>query len=158
MVASYHKQYVPAYLRWLQQGKQGSGDATVDQLDARLDEPVILLFRRMAQAKLKAARAKAATAAAAGGKQPAQQQTWIGWLWGTPAAPAAGAAAAGQQQAAAAAGAGAPGEGGLEEVDTSMGVQEWNKLEELLADQAVSEPHLGPPAWWQSGAGTALRC
>lgn len=124
MLAHYQR-YVAAYLKYLQQGKQGSGDPTVDQLDSQLDEAVILLFRRMAHAKLKEIRAKASAAEAA--KQPAQQQTWVGWLLGTGAKPA-------QQQAqpvdAAAAGAG-------EELDTSMGVAEWNKLEDVLAQQAV---------------------
>jgi len=53
MVALYHKEYVPAYLRCLQQNKQG-GDETIVKLDAQLDENVILLFRRMAHAKFKA--------------------------------------------------------------------------------------------------------
>lgn len=120
---AYYQRYVAAYLKYLQQGKQGSGDPTIDQLDSQLDEAVILLFRRMAHAKLKEIRAKASAAEAA--KQPAQQQTWVGWLLGTGAKPA-------QQQAqppdAAAAG----------ELDTSMGVAEWNKLEDVLAEQAVN--------------------
>lgn len=116
---AYYQRYVTAYLKYLQQGKQGSGDPTIRQLDSQLDEAVILLFRRMAHAKLKELRASAAEAA----KQPAQQQTWVGWLLGTGAKPA-------QQQAQvpdAAAG----------DLDTSMGVAEWNKLEDVLSEQAV---------------------
>lgn len=131
MVATYHKQYVPAYLRWLQQGKQGSGDPTIDRLDGKLDEAVVMLFRRMAHAKLKALRAKAAAVAAK--QQPQQQQTWLGWLMGAPPPKPAPPPA----QAHAAEGGGeAPG-GGEGELDTSMGVEEWNKLEEVLAEQAV---------------------
>jgi hypothetical protein len=123
---SYYQRYVTAYLRFLQQGKQGSGDPTIDALDSQLDEAVILLFRRMAHAKWKEFKAKAS---AADVKQPQQQQTWIGWLWGTPAK------AAPQQLA--------PGEaaGTADELDTSMGVQEWNKLEDVLAQQAVRCQH-----------------
>lgn len=124
---SYYQRYVTAYLRYLQQGKQGSGDPTIDTLDGQLDEAVILLFRRMAHARWKELKAKAS--AAADVKQPPQQQTWIGWLWGTPAK------AAPQQLT--------PGEaaGSADEIDTSMGVQEWNKLEDVLAQQAVRWPH-----------------
>jgi vacuolar protein sorting-associated protein 13A/C len=145
MVAAYHKQYVQAYLRWLQQGRQGSGDPTIDKLDGKLDEAVVMLFRRMAHARLKAVRTKAASAAAAagGGKAQPQQQTWLGWLMGAPPKPV-------QQQLPAppprtSAGGEGSGPGGgegqpqqqEEELDTSMGVQEWNKLEEVLAEQAV---------------------
>jgi hypothetical protein len=120
---SHYQRYVAAYLQHLQQGKQGSGDPIIDQLDSQLDESVILLFRRMAHAKLKELKAKAHAAEV---KQPAQQQTWVGWLWGTGAKPAQQQV----QEADAAAGAG--------ELDTSMGVEEWNKLEDVLAQQAVS--------------------
>lgn len=118
---AYYQRYVTAYLKYLQQGKQGSGDPTIDELDSQLDEAVILLFRRMAHARLKELRAKAS---AADVKQPAQQQTWVGWLLGTGAKPAA-------QQA-------APTDAAAGELDTSMGVEEWNKLEDVLAQQAVS--------------------
>lgn len=120
---AYYQRYVTAYLRYLQQGKQGSGDPTIDQLDSQLDEAVILLFRRMAHAKLKELRAKASAAEV---KQPAHQQTWVGWLLGTGAKPAH------QQQHVPAA------DAATGELDTSMGVEEWNKLEEVLAQQAVS--------------------
>lgn len=122
---AHYQQYVTAYLRYLQQGKQGSGDPTVDTLDAQLDEAVILLFRRMAHAKLQELRAKAKTAAGTAVKQPAQQRTWVGWLMGTQPQPVDQPLPPPP----------VPGEG--EEVDTSMGVEEWNKLEDVLAQQAV---------------------
>lgn len=120
MVAREHKQYVPAYLRCLQLGKQG-GDDTIKQLDSQLDEPVILLFRRMAHAKFNTTKKKAAADAA---KQQPQQHGWIGWLTGSSQRPA-------QQGPTASATAA--------DIDTSMGPQEWNTLEQLVADQAVSD-------------------
>jgi hypothetical protein len=120
---AYYQRYVGAYLQLLQAGKQAADDPTISQLDAQLDEPVILLFRRIAHAKLKEIRAKASAAEV---KQPAQQQTWMGWLFGTGAQPPQ------QQTSAAAAAAGEP-----EDMSTSMGVEEWNKLEDVLAQQAV---------------------
>jgi len=149
---AYYQRYVTAYLKYLQQGKQGSGDPTIDKLDAQLDEAVILLFRRMAHAKLKELRAKASAAEV---KQPAQQQTWIGWLMGSGTKPA-------QQQAQAAEAAGSAS--GAGELDTSMGVEEWNKLEDVLAQQAVSQApgpaDTAPKPWLapQPVVSCAFRC
>lgn len=139
---AYYQRYVTAYLKYLQQGKQGSGDPTIDQLDSQLDEAVILLFRRMAHARLKELRAKAS---AADVRQPAQQQTWVGWLLGTGAKPAA-------QQA-------APTDAAAGELDTSMGVEEWNKLEDVLAQQAVSVSRVSQNALQcQRAGGAGLIC
>jgi hypothetical protein len=124
MVAQHHRDYVPAYVRCLQAGKQG-GDDAIHKLDDQLDESVILLFRRMAHAKYRAAKKKSAASEAAG-KQQAVQQGWLGWLRG------------GAQRPAEAAAAGA-GEGGAPEADTTLGPEEWNTLEQLVAEQAVSE-------------------
>jgi hypothetical protein len=124
MVAQHHRDYVPAYVRCLQAGKQG-GDDAIHKLDDQLDESVILLFRRMAHAKYKAAKKKSAASEAAG-KQQAAQQGWLGWLRG------------GAQRPAQAAPAG-PGDGGAAaEADTTLGPEEWNTLEQLVAEQAVS--------------------
>jgi hypothetical protein len=125
MVAQHHRDYVPAYVRCLQAGKQG-GDDAIHKLDDQLDESVIMLFRRMAHAKYKAAKKKSAASEAAG-KQQAAQQGWLGWLRG------------GAQRPAQAAPAG-PGEGGTADADadTSLGPEEWNTLEQLVAEQAVS--------------------
>lgn len=123
---SYYQRYVAAYVKRLQQGKQGSGDPVLDQLDKTLDEAVILLFRRMAHAKYKELKAKAA---AADVKQPAQQQTWVGWLMGSGSKPTPPSGQPAQ---------GAPaGSADAVDTDTSMGVEEWNKLEDVLAQQAV---------------------
>jgi hypothetical protein len=135
MVALYHKEYVPAYLRCLQQNKQG-GDETIVKLDAQLDENVILLFRRMAHAKFKAMQKATASAAEAAGKQQKQQQGWVGWLMGTNAQRPSQQAA---KQVTAAGAMAAAGGAGAAEVDMTLGPEEWNKLEELVTEQAVSE-------------------
>eukprot|EP00879_Flechtneria_rotunda_P014384 GHRR01015031.1.p1 GENE.GHRR01015031.1~~GHRR01015031.1.p1 ORF type:complete len:739 (+),score=279.88 GHRR01015031.1:222-2438(+) len=130
MIAMYHKQYVSNYIRCLQQGKQG-GDSIIAQLDVKLDEPVTLLFRRMAHAKFRAAQQKAGAANA--GKQQPHQQGWFGWLMGgsqRPAhKPAHAAAAAGHRSAA---------DSADMEVDILLGADEWNKLEQVVADQAAA--------------------
>lgn len=125
-VALNHKQYVPAYVRYLQQGKPPSDEKTIADMDKGLDEAVILLFRRMAHAKYKATKAK--SAAADTGKQQHQQQTWLGWLMG------GGHKAKHQEAKKTAAAASAPEEA----EDLSLGVEEWNKLEDILSQQAVS--------------------
>lgn len=143
MVALYHKQYVPAYVRRLQlQAGQAAGaqasaasaaaspqlqqlQQQIAGLDAQLDERVILLFRRMAHAKLRTQQ----KASAQKQQQPAQQQGWIGWLMGSSAKPSQQAAAATQQPAALAS---------ADDYEATMGVDEWNKLEQVVSEQAVS--------------------
>jgi hypothetical protein len=125
MVAQHHRDYVPAYVRCLQAGNQG-GDAAIHKLDDQLDESVILLFRRMAHAKYNAAKKKSAASEAAG-KQQQQQQGWLGWLRGSAQRPAQAAPAGPAEGAPAAA-----------EADSAMGPEEWNTLEQLVAQQAVS--------------------
>eukprot|EP00775_Hariotina_reticulata_P007140 gene7140-7355_t len=119
-----------------QQNKQG-GDEAIAKLDAQLDESVILLFRRMAHVKFKAMQkaTAAASAAEAAGKQQKQQQGWVGWLMGTSAQRPSHQAA--KQATAAAAVATAAGAGGPD-VDMTLGPEEWNKLEDLVTEQAAA--------------------
>lgn len=126
-VALNHRQYVPAYVRYLHQGKPASEEKAIADMDKGLDESVILLFRRMAHAKYKAGKAKS-TAADASKQQQHQQQGWFGWLMGSGQRPSQQAAQQGPTAA----------EGAAQSGDITLGVDEWNKLEELLSEQAVS--------------------
>lgn len=124
---------MPAYIRYLQQGKPATEDKVIASMDKKLDEAVILLFRRMAQTKFKASKARSSAAEARQG----QQQGWFGWLSGSGQRPSHQAA---QQTATAAESAAAAG-------DITLGPEEWNTLEDLLSHQAVSDAsgdRLGP--------------
>lgn len=45
------KKYVPAYVKCLQSNQMG-GDAEIEAMDAELQESAILVFRRVAHAKV----------------------------------------------------------------------------------------------------------
>ena len=50
-VISLRKKYVPAYVRCLQENKQG-GDADIEAMDAELPEQTIIVYRRLAHAQV----------------------------------------------------------------------------------------------------------
>lgn len=122
---------------------RAAAESTVCSLDATLDEAVILLFRRMAHAKLRAARARSAEVMRQQ-QAPKQQQTWLGWLTGSAPPPSnqIGAPLDGTQPR-------PDSDVPADESDITgiMGPAEWNKLESMLADQAVRR-------WW----GCACAC
>ncbi|KAJ9533703.1 hypothetical protein QJQ45_026839, partial [Haematococcus lacustris] len=175
--AGLRKLYVPAYLQALQQVEQagqaggaasgkvkavglvglseGEGGAQLQAMEAQLEEGSILLFRRMAHAKLQSLHTStgprsasspakpsppgaAAAAAAAGG---ATTRTWAGWLGLGPRLPPAAAPASADSGRGSEGGVvQGPGPGvGVER--ESLTVEEWGRLHELLAaqDQAAQD-------------------
>ncbi|KAJ9533197.1 hypothetical protein QJQ45_018304 [Haematococcus lacustris] len=176
--AGLRKLYVPAYLQALQQVEQagqaggaasgkvkavglvglseGEGGAQLQAMEAQLEEGSILLFRRMAHAKLQSLHtstgprsasspakpsppgAAAAAAAAAGG---GTTRTWAGWLGLGPRLPPAAAPASADSGRGSEGGVvQGPGPGvGVER--ESLTVEEWGRLHELLAaqDQAAQD-------------------
>jgi hypothetical protein len=131
-VASIRRQYVPYYLKLLQQGKQG-GDATIAAWDAELDETAALLFRRMARAKYIALKQK--SEGSSGGQRPAQQQqqTWWGWLRGSN--PAAAAATPARSLSPALPGAPGSSPGPMDPEPPLLDAGEWAALDQVLSEQ-----------------------
>ena len=50
-IAQIRRRYVPLYIRCLQEHKQG-GDEEIERMDQQLPETTIIVFRRMAHAKV----------------------------------------------------------------------------------------------------------
>jgi hypothetical protein len=137
-VAGIRRQYVPYYLKLLQQGKQG-GDATIAAWDAELDETAALLFRRMARAKYIALKQKS-EGSSSGGQRPAQQQqqqTWWGWLRGSSPG-AAAAATPPRSPSPALPGASGSSPGPVEPDQPLLDAGEWAALDQLLSEQEAA--------------------
>lgn len=147
--AALRKQYLPAYLRTLQQGRLGGDEATA-KMEEQLDENAITLFRRIAHARYNAAKRAAGVTGVSllqgkdgGGKAGGAQQaaggasgggggTWFGWLTGGAAAQRAKEAEAERQRAAAQAGIASQ-----LDMASALGPEEWGKLEDLVSQQEV---------------------
>ncbi|KAK9815130.1 hypothetical protein WJX73_008307 [Symbiochloris irregularis] len=79
-VMQARKQYVPLYIDCLHNDQQG-GDEQIAEMDKELPEVTILVFRRLAHARVeREKRAQAAKAAAEA--RARKQQSWLGWLTG----------------------------------------------------------------------------
>lgn len=125
--ADLRKDYVPHYVKCLQQGKT-AGDERIAAMDAQLQEGTIILFRRMAHSIHRAAQAKdakrdkpvpsPADKASSGGG-------WFGWLTGgkKPAEPKATEKA--EQSAAQQSG----------DMKAELGPEEWRLLEKLVSEE-----------------------
>ncbi|KAK9834254.1 hypothetical protein WJX81_000411 [Elliptochloris bilobata] len=91
------KGYVEAYTRCLEGGQVG-GDKAVAAMDDDLNEATILVFRRLAHAKVDAAKKRAAAAKAAERRAKASRG-WTGWLWGSGRGTAAAEGGTGAEEA-----------------------------------------------------------
>ncbi|MEW5298732.1 MAG: hypothetical protein WDW36_001820 [Sanguina aurantia] len=127
---STRKRYVPLYVRCLQ-SKQMGGDAAIAEMDKGLGEGTILLFRRLAHAKVEVDKRR--NAGAVSRQQRERGPTWVGWLTGSNVK--AGTANASDASSATADG-------------SAVSPEEWKRFEELLASQSVPKEddgsHDGP--------------
>lgn len=124
--ARLRKLYVPAYVRCIQ-AKQIGGDAAIADMDAKLPEGTILLFRRMAHTQVETAKRHAATDAAT-----AQGRSWYQWATGQQGQQRLPAGAAGG-------GRGAPGQPPSPTASSSsesgeLSADEWARLQEMMQE------------------------
>ncbi|KAL3132003.1 hypothetical protein ABBQ32_008624 [Trebouxia sp. C0010 RCD-2024] len=80
LVCHLRKEYIPHYIKCLQENHMG-GDEYIHRMDQQLPEATILLFRRLAHAKVDREKKRAA-AAAAREKREQAANSWFGWLRG----------------------------------------------------------------------------